>query len=288
MFDLSVYYPLPLLTTEGYVSLANTMLDVKPLNGPEQVAIAALSLQEVLKEAEQGLVTRIDEDLSTKRERAFDGFVDGVWFELRQRLEFYSAYHHEGVAMFTKEDREYLEIDDRLARARIAADMLERLFGAGTDFLRAPFPQQASHMAARLDWIESKELGEMLEKLVDPYLAKLILRCQVRYEAMVSDRSSRYGKSLADLNELRNNLRRQLYSYIGAIGTMYDYKEPESAKPVEAALRPILVTRARVRRKLSSADKSDLELEAELVEADAVANEDEPAIDIPDFDPGES
>ncbi|HVI03736.1 MAG TPA: hypothetical protein VM869_33820, partial [Enhygromyxa sp.] len=221
-FDLSVYYPIPLLTAEGYVSLTHTMLDVAPKAPPPHVQYAAQLLTKVVSEVEIGLVTRIDEDFSTRIERAYDIFVDGVWFELRDRLAFFSCYNHEGTAKLTDEDREELDFDERLEQARSASKLHDRLFADGADFLRQSFPQQAALMAARLNWLESKQLEDQLAELVTPQFITLMKICQRRYEAMVKERSSRDGKSLADMQVLRHKLRVQLYAYAGAIGSLYD------------------------------------------------------------------
>jgi hypothetical protein len=258
--DLSIYYPIPLLTTEGYVSLTNTMCEVAPKNPPAHVQVSLDILLKVLTEVQLGLVSRIDEDLSTRLERAFDIFVDGVWFDLRHRLEFYQCYTHEGTTKFTEADRIKLDFDHRLDQARTAAMILDRLFGDGTDFLRERFPQQATHMAARLDWIESKQLEDELSELVTPEFVSLLKVCQTRYQAMVNERNSRDGKSVADLQALRHKLRAQLYAYCGVIGGMYD-GTPETAKLVETALRPILVVRAHARRKAAgAAEEGDVEV----------------------------
>lgn len=288
LLDLSIYYPIPLLTTEGFVSMTNTMLDVAPSDPPGHVELAIKDLAGVLSEVEAGLVSRIDEDVSTRLERAFDIFVDGVWLDLRSRLEFYGLYKHEGTAKFTDEDLEELDFDHRLDKARSAAKILGRLFGDGTDFLRDRYPQQATHMAARLDWVQSKDLDAELSELVTHDFTVLLKVCQNRYEAMVSERSSRDGKSTADLRELRNKLRCQLYSYCGAVGSMYQPGDPETAKVIEAALRPILIVRAQARRKAASfaagdevdfADETgDLDLAAgeDAIEGDPIAPEAEP------------
>jgi hypothetical protein len=268
-FDVSIYFPIPQLNTEGYISLIRSMLMVAPKNPPPHVAAAIDVLKKVLTEGEAQLVLRIDEDLSTSIERAFDILVDYVWSETRTRLEFAAIYSHEGAAKFTAEDREQLDIEERIEEGRVAVTMLERMFGNGTDFLRTPYAEQATHMGARLDWIDSKSLEPALEELVGAKLVALLKVCQQRYEAMVGERASRDGKSVADLRELRNLLRRQIAAYCGAVGTMHAIDDAESAKVVEDALRPILVARARARRKaLGLSDEDELIVDDELSDED--------------------
>jgi hypothetical protein len=277
--DLSAYYPLPLLDTEGYVSLTNTMLDVAPKNPPEHIQISINSLTGVLGEVEIALVTRIDEDLSTRIERAYDLFVDAVWFDLRHRLEFFHIYKHEGAAKFTEKDRDELDYDHRLEQSMQASKIHERIFGDGTDFLRLKFPQQATHMAARLDWVESKQLDDQLGELVTPDFVTLLKVCQTRYEAMVKERSSRDGKSNADLQALRTKLRIQLYAYTGAIGGMYDPKKPETAKVVADALCPILIVRSQTRRGpggVGGGDEGGAVIEPAVEEEPEAQEEEEP------------
>ncbi|HVH97730.1 MAG TPA: hypothetical protein VM869_03430, partial [Enhygromyxa sp.] len=86
--------------------------------------------------------------------------------------------------------------------------------------------------------------------------------CQHRYEVMVADRSSRDGKSAADLRELRLLLRRQIAAYCGALGSMY-MADPSTGEVVEDALRPILIARARARRKELGLPEEDEPNEAE-------------------------
>jgi hypothetical protein len=286
--DLSLYYPIPWLNTEGYVSMAKDLLSVAPTVAPPHVAAAIGSLVKVLTEVKEGLVSRIDEDLSTGIERSFDVFVDRVWFEVRNRLESYEIYKHEGTQKLTEADLVALDFDKQLERGRAAAAIHARLFGDGVEFLRDRYPQQATQMAARLDWLALKQLDAVLAELVTPEWANMLKVCQVRYEAMISERSARDGKSTADLRELRNKLRMQIYAYCGAIGSILDPNTPESAKQVEASLRPVLSYRAQNRRKGTSevvgeegvelAEPSIDEPEGTDADGDSVEPVDEPNI----------
>jgi hypothetical protein len=252
--DLSLYYPIPWLSTEGYVSMAKDLLSVAPLDPPPHVAIAIESLELVLIEVKDGLVSRIDEDLSTGLERSFDVFVDRVWVEVRDRLESYEIYKYEGTQKLTQADLDNLDFAKQLDRGRAAAGIHAHLFGEGMEFLRDRYPQQSTQMAARLDWLTRKQLDGVLAELVTPQWANMLKVCQVRYEAMISERSARDGKSCADLRELRNKLRMQIYAYCGAIGSMLNPSAPGSDKQVQASLRPVLSYRAQNRRKGASED----------------------------------
>lgn len=248
-FDLSLYFPIPMLSTEAMVSLGTTLIAVAPAEAPPHVVTGIEVFASVLAEVKAGLVSKIDEDLSTATERDFDTVVDRAWLELRERLAFFEIYAQPGMNQLTDADREALDWEGRLEQARVAAVLLNRLFSEGTDFLRAAYPQQVTQMAARLEWLDDKQLNDALTDLVGAELTSLITLCQVRYQAMVNDRGSRAGKSLADLRVLRNRLRRQICSYAGMIGTLVQLDDPTSEAEATAALRPILLARANARRK---------------------------------------
>ena len=283
-FDLALYFPIPMLSTESMVSLGTTLIDVAPEDPPAYVAAGIAVFTTVLGEVKSGLVSKIDEDLSTATERNFDIVVDRAWLELRERLAFFEIYTQAGMNQLTEADREQLDWETRLEQARTAAVILLRLFGDGTEFLRAPYPQQATHMAARLEWLDDKQLNEALADLVGTELTNLIAVCQVRYQAMVSQRGSRAGKSLADLRELRDRLRRQIYSYAGLIGTMVQLDDPASEAVAEAALRPILVARANAKRKSFSGfgveDGAELDANGLDVEAEAESESEDTGEDV--------
>jgi hypothetical protein len=150
--------------------------------------------------------------------------------------------------------------------------MHARVFGDGVEFLRAPQAQQAAQMAARLRWLHLDH-GIPLDDVIGGDLVALLDRCQIRFEAMVNHRGARTGKSLTDVRELRNRLRRQLYTYCGAVGSMID-GDPASVAIVEAALRPILVARANSRRKVAGTGVEALEDElGQSDEMDDIASE---------------
>ena len=72
ILDMSIYHPIPQLVTGDFVTLIKTLLALAPKNPPPHIVEAINELQAALDEANSKLVVRIDEDLSTKLERAFD------------------------------------------------------------------------------------------------------------------------------------------------------------------------------------------------------------------------
>lgn len=124
------------------------------------------------------------------------------------------------------------------------------------------------------------ELDDDFAGLITPEWADLLKICQARYEAMISERT-RDGKSAADLRDLRNRLRMQIYAYCGAIGSMLDPDAAESAKLVETALRPILSYRAQNRRKGAGEELIEDTAEPSIDEAEGT-DTDAADIDAPD------
>jgi hypothetical protein len=94
-------------------------------------------------------------------ERSFDLLIDRLWLCMRSELEFWSIYHHDGIALFGPAQRAELDIEECRELAAVAEDLRSRLFGGpdASDFLRLPYAQQASHMAGRLQLIKEKGLS---------------------------------------------------------------------------------------------------------------------------------
>lgn len=207
---------------------------------------AIARLHAAREQTEQALVARLGSDVDVALERSFDLLVDRVWLFLRSALEFWSIYEHDGVAMFTEQEQADIDLDECQELAKIADDLLNRLFGIeGSEFLRLPYMQQAAHMASRLQLIASKNLGQSYEDLIGARMVKLLQICQKRYEAMVNARTARESGVVADLREQRAAMQRAIQLYAVAVVGMLDEDEPESPTIVSNALRPILITRVR-------------------------------------------
>ena len=247
-FDLSLYYPIPALDTEGLGALAKVLLGNRPEPSTPTIEQTAERLAAALAATEQALVDRIEQELGHRRLRVFDLFTGIVWDELDSRLSAHAIYLHEAVDQLDEADRELLDVDARTDLARRAAKVHAKLFGEGKLFLRSPYPQQAMQMAARLRWVASKADEFDLAELVGAELVTLLDRCQVRYEALVDERSHDTGRVVSDLRELRSTLSRCLSSYIAAVGATADEANLASIARVEQALRPVLVARAHARR----------------------------------------
>jgi hypothetical protein len=244
--DIAALTTVPLLSAAGYVSLIKSLSEVQPKDPPKHVQKAVARMQASRGEAEQALDARLGGDVDVALERSFDLLVDRVWLFLRSQLEFWSIYEHDGIELFTEQQQAELDLEEYRALAKVADDLLDRLFGAeGSEFLRLPYMQQAAHMASRLRLIANKGLGESFEELVGARMVKLLTICQQRYEAMVNARTARESGVVADLREQRASMQRSIQLYAVAVLGMLDEDDPPTAEIVTHALAPIVVTRFR-------------------------------------------
>jgi hypothetical protein len=195
--------------------------------------------------AEQAIVARLGDGVDLGLERSFDLLIDRLWLCMRSELEFWSIYHHDGIALFGPAQRAELDIDECRDLAAVAEDLRSRLFGGpdASDFLRLPYAQQASHMAGRLQLIKEKGLSATFEELVGARMVKLLHVSQQRYEEMVNARSARETGVVGNLHEHRVNLHRAIQLYALNVAGMLDDQEPDSATIVQRALLPLTLAR---------------------------------------------
>jgi hypothetical protein len=265
--DLAPYRTLPTLTTTGSLALATSLVDRQPGKLPDYVKKAALRLIDAIGEMEHALTERLDRKADLGLERSFDVLVDRIWISLRGQLEFWQVYEHEGIELLSAEEQAEVEITQGRELSSVARELLARLFGDGVEFLQLTYPEQAMHMAARLRYIESRNLDDAFTTLVGVRTATLVRVCQGRYEAMVAARSAREGGVSIDLRPLHARLRNAVESYASLLlSTLWD-GEDDWAKAVLAALRPLLVARQLAPRVVGA----DLDASLDAVDAGPVA-----------------
>jgi hypothetical protein len=191
--DIAALTTIPQLAVTGYISLIKTLAEVQPPVPTDAVKRTFERMQAGRELAEQAIVARLGDGVDLGLERSFDLLIDRLWLCMRSELEFWSIYHHDGIALFGPAQRAELDIDECRDLAAVAEDLRSRLFGGpdASDFLRLPYAQQASHMAGRLQLIKEKGLSATFEELVGARMVKLLHVSQQRYEAMVNARSAR-------------------------------------------------------------------------------------------------
>jgi hypothetical protein len=241
--DLSGYRTMSVFTLSGSISVGKSLRDLQPFNLPDYVEKAADKLAIAVDEAEQALTVRLDQKADLGLERSFDTLVDRIWVMLRGRMEFWDCYTHEGVALLSEKEQIEADLEGGRKLATIAEELLARLFGDGVEFLRLPYPQQASHMAARLRYLETHGLEAEFAELVGTRPVALAKICQRRYEAMVSNRSARDTAVTVDLRPFRARIRSTAENYANLLLATLDGGDEEWAKIVLTALRPMLTPR---------------------------------------------
>lgn len=243
--DIASLTTVPQLAVTGYVSLIKSLTEVAPAALLIPIKRAFDRMQATRAQAEQAIVARLGDDVDLALERSFDLLVDRLWLSVRTGLEFWTIYHHDGIALFGPEQRAELDIDECRELAAVAEDLHARLFGGpdAADFLRLPYAQQATHMAGRLQLIKEKGLDATLEELVGARTVKMLKIGQQRYEAMVNARGARANAVVGNLREQRTDLHRAIQLYALSVASMLDDEVPDSPAIVQRALLPLLVAR---------------------------------------------
>lgn len=237
--DIASLTSVPLLTTEGYVSLSKSLLAACPEELPALAELARKNLESSLARAEAALVARLGGQSRAGLERTFDVLVDRLWLGVRGFLELWLLYRHEGVKLLDEAERDEIELEACRELADAAEGLLDHLFGADkARFLRRPYHEQAAEMAARLRYVDDNELDEIFAQLVGPRLALFLRVCQRRYEAMVEARAAREGANQPNLREVRDDLRRNISLYSGVIAALLYTDLPDAEALVRKALMP--------------------------------------------------
>ncbi len=261
--NLARYRTLSVLTVTGTMSVGNSLFINRLPELPDFVENSAQKLGKRVAEGQDALTERLDRKADLGLERAFDLLVDRIWALLKARMEFWQCYTHQGISLLSAEEQDKAEVDKNRKLAAVATELLERLFGGGTEFLRMPYTQQASHMAARLNYIHSRGLSAEFVEIVGVRPAALVEICQRRYEAMVADRTARNDSVVVDLRPHRARVKHAAENYASLLLSTLDDGDADWAKAVLESLRPMLA----VERPNSSGNVED-EPELEIPEID--------------------
>jgi hypothetical protein len=278
MIDITPYQSCPQLPTEGTLSLGQDLIDAQPPELPPYAVKLAKRLAATVAETEEALVIRVEEaaGIDLAAEGKFDTVLDRFWKATRGRVDYWQLHEQEGLELLDPSEQAEMKLEQKRKLAKAARDLDKHLFGVeGLDFTRRPYPQQATLMASRLEFIQTSEHREIYIEVLGEELFESLVVMQGRYEAMVRARSKRDASSLANLRELRHQLQRVILRYASGIVSMLDEDEPDSGAIVVDALQPMV--NARVRRARGSVVEDEV-AEDEVAE-DEVA-EDEVAEDV--------
>jgi hypothetical protein len=261
-FDPIAQQRVPIVNTKTLAGLARALLSVEPAQMPEHASKAADRVAALVATIEDELTERHRDQSSEDygNPSSFDSGVDTLWVMIRDRLTLWTGYTNAGFDVLVGQPQTpagALVVSGR-ERARQAATLLERLFGAdGLSFLRTSAPEQYESAGALLRLIEEDGLRPQLEALVQPELVALLFETHAVYGTMVLDRLAKQRNPNKDLRTLRMQLSRAITRYAIAVLSLLDEDTPSSLATVEAALRPISIVRQLVAaraRKGRSAD----------------------------------
>jgi Family of unknown function (DUF6261) len=223
-FDPTPYVRAPIITVSSGVTLALAVADACPAGAPVAVKKAQKRLWTTAEKARDDLAAR-NRALGVYSEedsRALDNEADRCWGGLRMRLQ--------ALAMLPAA---------RYPRARRAAELEAKLFGEGTEFLKAEYTVQGPAMAAILQRIDEDKLAAEVDALAGPDFLKALRDVQPRYEAMVSERLRRDKALGQNLLETTRALQAAIVNYATKLIATIDDEDPESVEAVRVALLPI-------------------------------------------------
>jgi hypothetical protein len=268
-FDPTEYTRTPNIPTRTTVGLGRALLKLRPAKSNDVLDKAALRLESTLQELESSLTDRLRYSNSDApvREIDFDRATDGLWISLRDRLNGWIAFEHQGLDALPGELLEKANLAHAKNQAARARRLHDRLFGSnGVAFVQQPFLEQSATMASLLRLIDEDGHDPDVAELVGAEWLTVLRICQIQYEAMVDDRLARErGKNLG-LAAIRNKLRRMISVYNAAVITLLDDDFPETLDMVVAALRPMVRIRDIMNRPTGpSGEPTDADIEEELL-----------------------
>ncbi len=268
-FDPTEYTRTPNIPTRSTVGLGRALLKLRPAKSNSVLDKAAIKLETTLVELETSLTDRLRSSNSDApvREIDFDRATDGLWVSLRDRLNSWLAFEHQGLDALPSDLHEQAKLTHAKQQAARARKLHDRLFGAnGMAFVQQPFFEQAAAMASLLRLIDEDGHDSELTELVGAEWLAALRACQIQYESMIDDRLARERGKNQNLAKIRNKLRRVISAYNTAVITMLDDDVPETLDLVVAALRPMVRIRDIMNRPSGPSDgPSEEDLEDELL-----------------------
>jgi hypothetical protein len=253
-FDPARYRALPRLSPTTALALGHSLRANMPVLASERVQRAASHLAAHLDALERALEGGSAENRELAlREAELDGYLDGLWYALHERLVAWQVYDSPGlqqiVAATAATQVDYERCRRRAKRAR---ELQLALFGhEGPEFVRHGYRTQALEMARRLALIAERQWAKDLDKLAGRELLPALREGQVVYEAMVAARTAR-GTTLS-VRRASHEVQWQISLYVVHVLSMHDPSMPASEQLVRSALQPVL----RLRRTGVDAQQSE-------------------------------
>ncbi|MEM9463007.1 MAG: hypothetical protein AAGF11_53190 [Myxococcota bacterium] len=218
--DPALYVRLPRLGVDSALSLAKTLLTLRPKKPPRAVIEAAKALAAPIDELEvqaraQGRVQPVRDP------RPADLRLDRAWGVVEERL------------------RSWAILSAQAPDAQRAAELLAWLFPTGRDFLTLPYPQQHAQSERRVQIIEQEGLRDSLDALVGELFVQELLDAHADYGVAlgitVTVEPAAPPVSVAEpLEALLGAISRYVLQVIA-----FADQHPDNVAPAQRALAPI-------------------------------------------------
>lgn len=248
--DINTYTKIPNTTMHSTMALGRALRLGTPEVYTEQIDIAAVDLDEVMSEVEEGMLDRRRQEIAPLygASQLFDGGVDALWGVLRARMVALRGFEHPGLDPVVASGSPYgQQIEKNRRKSERAQELVEALFGdGGLRFTNLPFREQAEVMATLIALIDEKEIEEELDQLAGITVIGPLRGCQELYRQMVADRLSGETFGPTAMTKLRRRLSRAIVQYNIAVYALLNRKKPETLALVTTALKPVIVLRQRV------------------------------------------
>jgi hypothetical protein len=230
--------------------LGKTLVHDKPDITNPTIDISIDNLSKEITVAGTAMIGRFREfnPLLIAGEVDFDRSVDTVWIWVRRTIEAWrDIASHPGLGVLPPDLQDQVKLPALRAKGELAKKLHNRLFGAdGTNWVKSSFIEQSQTMATILGVVEADGLREDLESIIGPDLMLLIETMQIQYEAMVSARMSREGRSSDNFRTLRAKLRWRIDHYKNAVESLRDPDKPQTYEVVERSLRSLILLSQRM------------------------------------------
>lgn len=191
-FDPSSYMSTPRLDVPGLIALGQRLLAA----APDALPAAAERCKQTLAAATQALMAGWElqpQDEPSHKMRPIDMAADTSWACLKGRLEPY-AWLDEG----------------RHPDARIARELLARLFPSGLAFTQLEYAAQWAEATRRINLIADGELGPVLRRLCGDLFVDELFHWHAEYTHMIGAIAEPEADQAGSLPPSLSQLRRQI------------------------------------------------------------------------------
>lgn len=177
-----------------------------------------------------------------------DGFVDGLWVAVVERLEHCSNFTRPAVARLEQLGGEpAFDYAGARKRAAAAEKIHRRLFGdSRLEFTKFKYVDQSVHMDTLWEIIEDEGYKDSLIELCGKDIYGALAHSHAHYVEMTEQRELRQQGSKVNLTLLQADLQHRIQVFLIATLAMLKDTDPASVENIRYALRPVDALRERL------------------------------------------